>query len=117
MIVSNPPYVTPSEYRGLDADLREWVDICAPVPLPPSTSDPQTVPSGDLDPSGMSFVVQLAKLARELGLDSLPRPVVEISGAEQTQSACQIMHDHGLNSTEVWQDMAGTDRVVLGYFK
>ncbi|KAJ2414725.1 hypothetical protein H4218_001639 [Coemansia sp. IMI 209128] len=130
MIVSNPPYVTPSEYRDLEADVREWEDIRALVPLPPGTTDPQTVPSGDLDPSGMSFVVQLAKLARELGLagrdrgedaelrlDSLPRLVVEIGGAEQAQSARQIMHDHGLNSTEVWKDMAGTDRVVLGYFK
>ncbi|KAJ2255923.1 hypothetical protein GGI13_001380 [Coemansia sp. RSA 455] len=130
MIVSNPPYVTPSEYRDLDADVREWEDIRALVPLPPGTTDLQNVPSEDLDPSGMSFVVQLAKLAKELGLaskdrgeeaslrlDSLPRLVVEIGSTEQAQAACQIMHDHGLNSTEVWKDMAGTDRVVLGYFK
>ncbi|KAJ2878756.1 hypothetical protein H4R27_005669 [Coemansia aciculifera] len=130
MIVSNPPYVTPSEYRDLDADVREWEDIRALVPLPPGTTDPRNVPSEDLDPSGMSFVVQLAKLAKELGLaskdrdedaslrlDSLPRLVVEIGSAEQAQAACQAMHDHGLNSTEVWKDMAGTDRVVLGYFK
>ncbi|KAJ2491774.1 hypothetical protein IWW37_001973 [Coemansia sp. RSA 2050] len=130
MIVSNPPYVTPSEYRDLDADVHEWEDIRALVPLPPGTTDPKNVPSEDLDPSGMSFVVQLTKLAKELGLasrdrgedvslrlDSLPRLVVEIGGADQAQSARQIMHDHGLNSTEVWKDMAGTDRVVLGYFK
>ncbi|KAJ2747481.1 hypothetical protein GGI20_000470 [Coemansia sp. BCRC 34301] len=130
MIVSNPPYVTPSEYRVLDADVREWEDIRALVPLPQGTTDPQSVAEKDLDPSGMAFVVQLAKLAKELGLaskdqnsdtslrmDSLPRLVVEIGSAEQAQSACQTMHDHGLNSTEVWKDMAGTGRVVLGYFK
>ncbi|KAJ2826039.1 hypothetical protein GGI24_003006, partial [Coemansia furcata] len=124
MIVSNPPYVTPAEYRDLDADVREWEDIRALVPLPPGTTDPQNVPSEDLDPSGMLFVVQLAKLAKELylaskdrgedvllRLDSLPRLVVEIGSTEQAQAASQIMHDHGLNSTEVWKDMAGTDRV------
>ncbi|KAJ2747485.1 hypothetical protein GGI20_000474 [Coemansia sp. BCRC 34301] len=130
MIVSNPPYVTPSEYHVLDADVREWEDIRALVPLPQGTTDPQSVAEKDLDPLGMAFVVQLAKLAKELGMaskdqnndtslrmDSLPRLVVEIGSAEQAQSACQTMHDHGLNSTEVWKDMAGTDRVVLGYFK
>ncbi|KAJ2460809.1 hypothetical protein GGF42_000605 [Coemansia sp. RSA 2424] len=130
MIVSNPPYVTPAEYGGLDADVREWEDIRALVPLPPGTADPHSVADKDLDPSGMAFVVQLAKLAKELGLASkdqssdtllqtsdLPRLVVEIGGTEQAQSTCQIMHDHGLSSTEVWKDMAGTDRVVLGYYK
>ncbi|KAJ2909269.1 hypothetical protein GGI21_002053, partial [Coemansia aciculifera] len=130
MLVSNPPYVTPSEYRELDADVREWEDIRALVPLPPGTADPQHVSEKDMDPSGMAFVEQLAKLAKELGLagesqrddkalhmGSLPRLVVEIGSTQQAQSACQIMHDHGFSATEVWKDMAGADRVVLGFFK
>ncbi|KAJ2794333.1 hypothetical protein H4S07_006786, partial [Coemansia furcata] len=56
--------------------------------------------SEDLGPSGMLFVVQLAKLAKELDLaskdrgedvsmrlDSLPRLVVEIGSTEQAQAA------------------------------
>ncbi|KAJ1920789.1 hypothetical protein GGI13_006165 [Coemansia sp. RSA 455] len=62
MIISNPSYVSSSEYRDLDDDVRKWEDIRALVPLPPGTTDLQNVPSEDLDPSGMSFVVQLAKL-------------------------------------------------------
>ncbi|KAJ2682576.1 hypothetical protein IWW39_005941 [Coemansia spiralis] len=134
MIVANPPYVTPSQYRNMDAGTREWEDIRALVPFPPGTTDPHNVPSEDLDPSGMSFVVQLAKLARELGLASrdrgeylsvcsdfppplLPRLVVEIGSPEQAQSARQIMHDHGLNLTEVWKDMNEVELAVAGYFK
>ncbi|KAJ2065765.1 hypothetical protein GGI17_000034 [Coemansia sp. S146] len=103
-----------SGYCDLDNSVREWEDIRALVPLPPGTTDLQNVPSEDLDPSGMLFVVQLAKLENELGLasevqdeeaslclDAPPQLVVEIGSAEQAQVACQIMHDHGLNPTEV----------------
>ncbi|KAJ1665401.1 hypothetical protein IW140_003369 [Coemansia sp. RSA 1813] len=140
MIVSNPPYVTPAEYDGLDPDVREWEDRRALVP--PALQEP-SLPNAEErhsglakdDPDGVSFVVQLAKLAREIDLvalsgkthqhhtidasaDSrLPRLVVEIGGKHQVEAVCQIMRDHGLNSTEVWKDMAGHDRVVLGYSK
>ncbi|ORX74127.1 modification methylase HemK [Linderina pennispora] len=73
---------------------------------------------------GIAFIVNLAKVARQLGLDKynpyvgkLPRLVVEIGGEHQVEPVRQAMHDQGLNSTEVWKDMAGTDRVVLGYVK
>ncbi|KAJ2721139.1 hypothetical protein GGI07_004159 [Coemansia sp. Benny D115] len=126
MIVANPPYVTPSEYSEIDPDVREWEDIRALVPLPPG-ADPAKVPLGELDPSGVAFIVRLAKLAQEMGLSdprgpsaagtALPRIVVEIGGEKQVEPVCQAMHDHGLNSTEVWKDMAGSERVVLGYLK
>ncbi|KAJ2171107.1 hypothetical protein GGH16_003034, partial [Coemansia sp. RSA 560] len=48
---------------------------------------------------------------------NLPRLVVEIGGAHQVDGARQAMHDNGFNLTEVWKDMAGIDRVVLGYHK
>ncbi|KAJ2326723.1 hypothetical protein GGH92_010192, partial [Coemansia sp. RSA 2673] len=130
MIVSNPPYVTPAEYCKLDPDVKDWEDIRALVPMPPGTADPHHVPSEKLDPTGILFVVRLAKLAKELGLvgsdrsdaelpnaATLPRLVVEIGGGHQVEPVCQAMHDQGFNMTEVWKDMAGTDRVVLGYFK
>ncbi|KAJ1889793.1 hypothetical protein LPJ66_007839 [Kickxella alabastrina] len=126
IIVSNPPYVTPSEYSELDPDVKEWEDIRALVPLP-ADADPCKVQLRELDPSGVSFIVQLAKLAQELGVadsqntslagTALPRLVVEIGGEKQVEPVCQAMHDHGFNSTEVWKDMAGVDRVVLGYIK
>ncbi|KAJ1855134.1 hypothetical protein LPJ76_003522 [Coemansia sp. RSA 638] len=113
MVVANPPYVTPAEYAELDPDVKDWEDVRALVPGDP-TSDP--------DQSGLSFVVRLAQLARELGLadgesTKLPRLVVEIGGAHQVDGARQAMHDNGFNLTEVWKDMAGIDRVVLGYHK
>ncbi|KAI8325699.1 S-adenosyl-L-methionine-dependent methyltransferase [Martensiomyces pterosporus] len=126
MIVSNPPYVTPAEYHSLDLDVKEWEDKRALVPLPPN-ADPQAVKDEELDPSGIAFIVHLTKLAKEMGLadvsrseqagSTLPRLVVEIGGSQQVEPVRQAMHDHGFNSTEVWRDMAGTDRVVLGYFK
>ncbi|KAJ2738220.1 hypothetical protein H4R23_001296 [Coemansia sp. Cherry 401B] len=129
MVVSNPPYVTPAEYAQLEADVRDWEDMRALVPIP-ADADSHTVDMGELDPSGMSFVVRLATLARELGLASadvahaadpattgIPRLVVEIGGEKQVEPTRQAMHDSGLSLTEVWKDMAGTDRVVLGYLK
>ncbi|KAJ2723323.1 hypothetical protein H4S00_002524 [Coemansia sp. D1744] len=112
MVVANPPYVTPNEYAELDPDVKDWEDVRALVP-----GDPM-----DVDQSGLSFVVRLAQLARELGLaggesTNLPRLVVEIGGAHQVDGARQAMHDNGFNLTEVWKDMAGIDRVVLGYHK
>ncbi|KAJ1957359.1 hypothetical protein GGI12_005047 [Dipsacomyces acuminosporus] len=124
MIVSNPPYVTPAEYHGLDVDVRQWEDKRALVPLP-ANADPRQVKDEDLDPSGISFIVQLSKIAKELGLaaeanvrnSTLPRLAVEIGGSHQVEPVRQAMHDQGFNSTEVWRDMAGIDRVVLGYVK
>ncbi|KAJ1948357.1 hypothetical protein FBU59_001637 [Linderina macrospora] len=123
MIVSNPPYVTPAEYRDLDPDVKDWEDRRSLVPLP-YNADPLMVKDEELDPSGIAFIVNLAKIAKQLGLDKydphvgkLPRLVVEIGGERQVEPVRQAMHDHGLNSTEVWKDMAGTDRVVLGYVK
>ncbi|KAJ2515329.1 hypothetical protein GGI11_003794 [Coemansia sp. RSA 2049] len=124
MIVSNPPYVTPAEYEGLDPDVREWEDKRALVPLLPPH------PGAEDDPSGLAFVARLAALAGEMGMTApaasvadssignrLPRLVVEIGGELQAEAACQIMRDHRLYSTEVWKDMAGRSRVVLGYAK
>ncbi|KAJ1850290.1 hypothetical protein LPJ73_003515 [Coemansia sp. RSA 2703] len=126
IVVSNPPYVTPSEYGQLDPDVKEWEDIRALVPMPYST-DPKEVNLKDLDPSGVAFIVNLAKLARDIGVSdssassiagtSIPRLVVEVGGKMQIEPVCQALHDHGFNSTEVWKDMAGTERVVLGYVK
>ncbi|KAJ1727259.1 hypothetical protein LPJ61_004669, partial [Coemansia biformis] len=41
MVVANPPYVTPAEYAQLDADVRDWEDVRALVPMPPSTVNAQ----------------------------------------------------------------------------
>ncbi|KAJ2855545.1 hypothetical protein FB639_006221, partial [Coemansia asiatica] len=109
IIVSNPPYVTPSEYKQLDPDVKEWEDIRALVPMP-ADIDPKTVDLGDLDPSGVGFIVQLAKLAQNIGVadsrrkslagTNIPRLVVEIGGTQQVEPVCQALHDHGMNSTE-----------------
>ncbi|KAJ2235779.1 hypothetical protein IWW45_002311 [Coemansia sp. RSA 485] len=126
IIVSNPPYVTPSEYKQLDPDVKEWEDIRALVPIP-SATDANTVDLDSLDPSGVGFIVQLAKLAQSIGVTdskqtslagtNIPRLVVEIGGTQQVEPVCQALHDHGINTTEVWKDMAGNDRVILGYVK
>ncbi|KAJ2161857.1 hypothetical protein GGF46_001165 [Coemansia sp. RSA 552] len=125
MVVSNPPYVTPAEYAELDPDVRDWEDVRALVPMP-AGSDPRKVGADSVDSSGTSFIVLLAKLARDLGLadnarnspsTDLPRLVVEIGGTAQVEATRQAMHDCGFNLTEVWKDMAGTDRVVLGFVK
>ncbi|KAI9506443.1 S-adenosyl-L-methionine-dependent methyltransferase [Coemansia spiralis] len=106
MIVANPPYVTPQEYVELDPSVRDWEDKRA---LVPDSDDP------------MGFIRRLAELASEVSCHTLPsclpRLVVEIGGSHQVEATQQAMHDNGLNATEVWKDMAGTDRVVLGYSK
>ncbi|PIA15810.1 S-adenosyl-L-methionine-dependent methyltransferase [Coemansia reversa NRRL 1564] len=100
MLVSNPPYVTAAEYEQLEPDVRDWEDVRA----------------------------LLARLAKDLGLSKVhsdgplaatnfPRLVIEIGGTKQVEPVRQAMHDNGFNLTEVWKDMADTDRVVLGYAK
>ncbi|KAJ2615012.1 hypothetical protein H4S08_001440 [Coemansia sp. RSA 1365] len=128
MLVSNPPYVTAAEYEQLDPDVKDWEDMRALVPLPVGVKKTSKILDKDLDPSGISFCVQLAQMAKDLGLSkvhqdgplaatNIPRLVIEIGGAKQIEPVRQAMHDNGFNLTEVWKDMAGTDRVVLGYAK
>ncbi|KAJ2449876.1 hypothetical protein EV183_004641 [Coemansia sp. RSA 2336] len=110
MIVANPPYVSREEYGELDASVRDWEDVRA------------LVPASAGDPLATSFIVRLAALANRVCLQSgqktsIPRLVVEIGGKHQVEPACQAMSDNGLGLTEVWKDMAGTERVVLGYVK
>ncbi|KAJ2084085.1 hypothetical protein H4R24_000294 [Coemansia sp. RSA 988] len=128
MIVSNPPYVTVAEYEQLAPDVKDWEDVRALVPMPAGVQKTHDIPNKELDPDGVSFCVQLARTAKELGLSSvhsdgllavtsIPRLVIEIGGTKQVEPVRQAMHDNGFNLTEVWKDMAGTDRVVLGYAK
>ncbi|KAJ2851577.1 hypothetical protein IWW36_001061 [Coemansia brasiliensis] len=120
MIVSNPPYVSKAEYEVLDASVRDWEDIRALVPMLNQEGEIHE------DPLGISFIIHLAKLAKSMDLSclrsddvstSIPRLVVEIGGKHQVEPTCQAMNDNGFSLTEVWKDMAGTERVVLGYLK
>lgn len=117
MVVSNPPYVTLDEYAQLEPDVREWEDMAALVPTNSCTETAK-------DLQGTEFIEQLAKIASEnlsqqqqQQSSGLPKLVVEIGGKNQVEPVSQIMNDHGFNSIEVWNDMVGTERVVLGYHK
>lgn len=112
MVVSNPPYVTASEYSALPSSVRDWEDSAA---LLGSTAP---------DSAGLEFYQRITNLLPELltdetdlkeaGWSGIPRVAVEI-GSGQGAQVQQIFKDGGLTRTEVWQDQYDRDRMVLGW--
>ncbi|KAJ3029337.1 UNVERIFIED_CONTAM: hypothetical protein HDU68_012492 [Siphonaria sp. JEL0065] len=104
-IVSNPPYIPLHEYRELDKSVREWEDVQALL---------------GVGNDGLGFYSVIAELAsRLLKQDSksrLPRERVflEIGGSEQVPGVVDALMRNGFSETEVWKDLAGKDRVVVG---
>lgn len=112
IVVSNPPYVTASEYSSLPSSVRDWEDSAA---LLGSTAP---------DSAGLEFYRRITDLLpglltdekdlRDAGWEGIPRVAVEI-GSGQGAQVQQIFTDGGLKRTEVWQDQYDRNRMVLGW--
>lgn len=112
MVVSNPPYITPDEYRSLPSSVRDWED---PAAL-----------QGDLSHGsrGLDFYERIAALlpmvltsgseTDGVGWEGIPRVAVEI-GAEQGSDVSDILGSVGMSRTEVWRDQYDRDRMVVGW--
>jgi release factor glutamine methyltransferase len=95
LVVCNPPYVTPNEYKSLDADVKNWESAIALV-----TKDQQGVEFFERVASASYLYSSAAKLVFEVG-------------ESQGLAVKRIMEANGFHS-EVYQDLAGRDRSIEG---
>ena len=94
-IVTNPPYLSPEAYAACEAEIL---------------AEPVLAFLGGED--GLDFYRRLAREGAEL-LAQDGKMIMEI-GWDQAAAVTDILREHGF-ATEVYQDLAGRDRVVLGW--
>ncbi|KAI8081748.1 S-adenosyl-L-methionine-dependent methyltransferase [Halteromyces radiatus] len=104
LVVSNPPYVTHTEYVNLEAEVKQWEDKRALV----------------ADNQGILLHQRLIELVsknnnnkKKDGDELLPRLIMEIGGEHQVSSLKQILDSYGFRHIKIWKDLAGKDRVIL----
>ena len=105
VITSNPPYIPRREYENLPKSVREYEDVRALLGDP----DP-----GNVEQRGLTFYHAIAALvARARVLADNGVLAVEV-GHGQAQDVAHILRDEGgLQSTTIWKDPWGIDRVVV----
>ncbi|KAJ9084685.1 hypothetical protein DSO57_1021717 [Entomophthora muscae] len=117
MIVSNPPYITPSEYAELSPDVKNWEDPCALVTE---------------DGLGLQFyrrIIELSVASESPLLHStapqnassmlplyaqVPQLVLEVGSHQQATLVSKLSDDYFKHS-RILKDLAGQDRVVIAY--
>lgn len=104
LVVSNPPYVTRTEYASLDPDVKQWEDRQALV---------ADLEGTQLHRRLIQLVSHWKQSNRRQMANDLPMLVMEIGGAHQVPVLQQELDHHGFNNIRVWKDLAGKDRVVL----
>lgn len=99
LIVSNPPYIPPSQYSTLTPDVKEWEDKNALTTR---------------DSLGLEFYSRMLDLTKVKGLfntsSELPKLVVEYGGNYQTEDLRKLVEGKG-GKLEVKKDLVGNDRV------
>ncbi len=102
LIISNPPYIAPEEWKSLDTSVTNW-------------EDPRALEAPD---HGLALVKKIINGAhRYLTLRTnpkMPRLIIEI-GYLQGPAVKELMHAAGFEFVEIKKDLAGKDRVVYGF--
>ncbi len=105
IIISNPPYISPQEWKKVDASVRNWEDSGAHV-----ASD-----------NGMSMLKQIISQAAnylapnaQFNDPSIPNLLVEI-GHNQAPEVKKLFQESRYQHILVQQDLYGNDRLVSGY--
>lgn len=96
IIVSNPPYIPTEEIEALMPNVKSF--------------EPRLALDGGAD--GLKFYRRIAEDGREF-LRHGGRMLLEI-GYDQASSVRKIMGEAGYSGVEVFRDLAGHDRVILG---
>lgn len=110
LVVSNPPYIAHSEQPELEPEVSKW-------------EDPKALMA---DEEGLIFYPKIAQMAIEL-LDTksrrngpvldrvvMPEVVLEIGGDHQADAVTTSVRHAGFTRVEVWKDLAGRARCVVG---
>lgn len=104
LIISNPPYISSTEWETLEPSVKEWEDVGALV-------------ASDEGFSILSAIIAQSKehlnMTSMLTYSKLPQLVLEI-GHTQGQKVKSMMQQHSFSDVIVWQDQYGKDRAVLG---
>lgn len=99
VIVSNPPYIVRDVIPTLDPEVREH--------------EPMLALDGGAD--GLFFY---RKIVKEAGKFLLPGGLLAFEiGYDQGQALKQLLEEEGYSGAEVIRDLAGLDRVALGWKK
>ncbi|KAI9496011.1 S-adenosyl-L-methionine-dependent methyltransferase [Zychaea mexicana] len=118
LIVSNPPYITFDDYKDLDPDVKQWEDVRALV----ADEDGMAVHRRIVELASNGLLLRSSKLQRQGKGESsittttripIPRLAMEFGGTHQAVSLKRMMKPM-LNDVQVWKDLAGKDRVVVG---
>lgn len=97
VIVSNPPYVTVSEWAGLAPDVKNWEDKTALV----------------AENNGLIFYPQIARMARRwLKSVGARFSVVEVGGTQANEVVAMFAKEGFLNH-EIFKDLFGQDRAIF----
>jgi len=106
LIISNPPYISPQEWEGLDKNIRLWEDKRALVS----------------DKEGTAIIEQIIKqsptyLTKNTILinNNIPLLLLEIS-EKQASKVMEIFKTENIFNVRIFKDMALKDRWVAAYF-
>ncbi len=104
LIVSNPPYISPKEWKTLSSSITQW-------------EDKQALVAPD---DGLAVILKIIAGAKkilkknpEMEEKNIPQLVLEI-GYTQAESVTQLMKRAGFEHVDTRQDLSGKDRVVTG---
>ncbi len=96
LLISNPPYVSTSEFRKLDSEVNRW--------------EPREALIGGDD--GLDFYRRIIPDAYRL---LAPQALLAFEiGSGQGYAVCELMHEKGFIETRIYKDYAGLDRAVFG---
>lgn len=99
ILVSNPPYIKEEEINTLMKDVKDY--------------EPHTALDGGED--GLVFYRRIIEESKKV-LKENALIAFEI-GYDQGEAVSKLLEDNGFNNIKVLKDLAGLDRVVLGYFR
>lgn len=104
LIVSNPPYISMSEFQELDSSVSSW-------------EDPQALVAAD---DGLAIINDIIEIAPDFLQDNaemkqldIPQLVIEI-GYTQAHKTIDLLQSFGFAKARIIKDLEGKDRVAYG---
>jgi len=103
LITSNPPYIPLQEYEALPKSVKDYEDRRALL------GDPCGEGQGLMFYRGIAKLISLGGVLKEAGL-----VVLEVGKGQAQEVESILATEGGIRDTEIWEDLSGTERVVLG---